>query len=177
MAESSGLLLLAQVDDASGELLGEVMQRLGAVGAKNVQLLSSLAKKGRPGHVLMIDIPAQQESEVAALLAGELGIWGYRVMHSDHKHFDIERHDTSLEIDLGGAIRTFPMRVKRILIEGQFLRVKAEHDDLSRICAALRVEGTRVSLATVKSLVENAVGTAPPLDSIRISLDRVEPAR
>ncbi|MCC6867906.1 MAG: DUF111 family protein, partial [Burkholderiales bacterium] len=38
MSESAAvLLLLAQVDDAPGELLGEVMQRLAAIGAKNVQ--------------------------------------------------------------------------------------------------------------------------------------------
>ncbi|MCC6869012.1 MAG: DUF111 family protein [Burkholderiales bacterium] len=175
MSESAAvLLLLAQVDDAPGELLGEVMQRLAAIGAKNVQLLSSLAKKGRPGYVLLIDILAPQETEVAALLAGELGIWGYRVLHSDHKHFDIERHDTTLEVDVGGSIRAFPMRIKRILIEGELLRVKAEHDDLSHVCAALGAEGTRLSLSAIKSRVESAVGTAVPDGSIRIALDRTE---
>lgn len=172
MSESDDVvLLLAQVDDAPGELLGEVMQRLAAMGARNVQLLSSLTKKGRPGYVLMIDIPARQERKVAVLLAVELGIWGYRVMHSDHKHFEIERHDTSLEIAVDGATRIFPMRIKRILIDGDLLKVKAEHDDLVRICAALGLEGARVSLATLKSRVESAVGSTPPPNSVRISVE------
>lgn len=36
--------------------------------------------KRRPGYVLMIDILAGSEAEVAGLLADELGIWGYRVL-------------------------------------------------------------------------------------------------
>jgi uncharacterized protein (DUF111 family) len=165
------ILLMVQVDDAPGELLGEVMNRLSAIGVKNIQLLSSLAKKGRPGYVLLIDILAHQESEVAALLVGELGVWGYRVLHSDHKHFDIERHDVSLEINIADVIKTFPLRVKRILHAGEFLRVKAEHDDLSAICRALSAEKVRVSLAALKANVETVIGSRMPCDTVRIALD------
>jgi uncharacterized protein (DUF111 family) len=165
------ILLMVQVDDAPGELLGEVLQRLMAMGAKNVQLLSSLAKKGRPGYVLLIDILAKREAEIAAMLAGELGVRGYRVLHSDHKHFDIERHVATLEIDTGGELQTFPVRLNRIMNEGRFLRVKAEHDDLSVICAALGARGKQVSLAILKGRVETAVGSAIPADRVRITLD------
>lgn len=165
------LLLMVQVDDASGELLGEVLRQLAQMGAKNVQLLSSLAKKGRPGHVLLIDILAEQEAEVAALLVGELGVWGYRVLHSDHKHFGIERHKTQLEITVGGDVERFPIQLKRILNDGQFLRVKAEHDEMASICAALRAKGHRASIAVLKALVETAVGAAVPGDRLRIKLD------
>jgi len=165
------LLLMVQVDDAPGELLGEILRQLAEMGAKNVQLLSSLAKKGRPGYVLMIDILADQETEVAALLAGELGVWGYRVLHSDHKHFGIERHDTVLEIAAGDSVESFPIRLKRILNDGQFLRVKAEHDEMSGICAALRAKGYSVRIAVLKAWVETAVGSAIPGDKVRVTLD------
>ncbi|WP_413874587.1 nickel insertion protein [Albidovulum sp.] len=165
------LLLMAQVDDASGELLGEVLRQLAEMGAKNVQLLSSLAKKGRPGHVLLIDILAEQEAEVAALLAGELGVWGYRVLHSDHKHFGIERHDTVLAVDTGAGVESFPIRLKRILNGGQFLRVKAEHDEMAGICAGLRAKGCSASIAVLKAKVEVAVGSAIPGKKVRITLN------
>lgn len=164
------ILLMAQVDDASGELLGAVVGRLTEMGAKNVQLLSSLTKKGRPGNVLLIDIPADRETEFAALLVGELGVWGYRVLQSEHKHFEIERHESSLEIDTGSGVETHPIRLKRILNEGRFLRVKAEHDDLAAISASLRAGGRHVSLAVLKAQVETAVGAAIPGDRVRISL-------
>jgi uncharacterized protein (DUF111 family) len=162
---------MVQVDDAPGELLGEVLRSLADMGAKNIQLLSSLAKKGRPGYVLMIDILAEQETEVAALLAGELGVWGYRVLHSDHKHFGIERHETLLEIAMGEGIERFPIRLKRILNDGQFLRVKAEHDEMSGICAALRAKGHRTSIAVLKARVETAAGSSVPGETLCIALD------
>jgi hypothetical protein len=165
------ILLMAQIDDAPGELLGEVMKTLAEKGAKNVQLLSSLGKKGRPGYVLMVDILAEQEAEIAAVLGADLGVWGYRVLHSDHKHFNIERCATTVEVRLGGAIKSFPMRIKRILDGDKLLRIKAEHDDLSAISAAFRAEGKRVSLTVLRSHVEAAVGTAVPTDKIEVSLD------
>jgi hypothetical protein len=72
---------------------------------------------------------------------------------------------------LGGAIKSFPMRIKRILDGDKLLRIKAEHDDLSAISAAFRAEGKRVSLTVLRSHVEAAVGTAVPTDKIEVSLD------
>jgi hypothetical protein len=165
------ILIMAQVDDAPGELLGEVIRRLEELGAKNVQLLSSLTKKGRPGYVMMIDILADSERDVAGLLAGELGIWGYRVLHSDHKHFDIRTYQTKLEISIGEQFKVFPLRVKRILNGGTFLRAKAEHDDLSTICAALALEKIFISLAVLKSRVETALGKEEPEEKLTITID------
>lgn len=168
---SGVILLMVQVDDAPGELLGEVMKTLSALGAKNIQLLSSLAKKGRPGYVLLIDILADHEREVAAILAGDLGVWGYRVLHSDHKHFNIERHDTTIEINSQAGVRAFPMRIKRILDGTTFMRVKAEHDDLSAICAALASDGKRVSLSVLKAKIESTIGASVPAPRTPITLD------
>jgi len=95
------LLIIAQVDDASGEVLQDVAERLHAIGARNVQVLASLGKKGRPGHVLMIDVPAQREEDVAKLLAAELGVWGYRVLESRHQHFDIRVQGRPVSVQLG----------------------------------------------------------------------------
>ncbi|KAB2919375.1 MAG: LarC family nickel insertion protein [Hyphomicrobiaceae bacterium] len=165
------ILLMAQIDDAPGELLGEVMQTFAEKGAKNVQLLSSLGKKGRPGYVLLVDILADQEPEFAAVLGADLGVWGYRVLHSEHKHFNIERYTTTAEVRLGGAIKSFPMRIKRILDGDKLLRIKAEHDDLSAISAAFRTDGKAISLTVLKSHVEAAVGTAVPTEKIHVNLD------
>lgn len=165
------ILLMAQIDDAPGELLGEVMKTLAERGAKNVQLLSSIGKKGRPGYVLMVDILAEQEPEIAGILGADLGVWGYRVLHSDHKHFNIERYATTVEVRLRGASAAFPMRIKRILNGDKLLRIKAEHDDLNSICSAFRADGRPISLTVLKSHVEAAVGTTVPADKIHVSLD------
>lgn len=165
------ILLMAQIDDAPGELLGEIIGRLEALGAKNVQLLSSLTKKGRPGYVLMVDIHADREGDVAALLAGELGIWGYRVLHAEHKHFDIEKLETKLAVHHHGACRHFSLRAKKVYRDGRLLRIKAEHDDLSGICAQLRDANIALPLAVLKARVESALVTAEDSANIDIRLD------
>jgi uncharacterized protein (DUF111 family) len=167
MAEGS-ILLMAQIDDAPGELLARAIEHMGEMGAKNIQLLSSVGKKGRPGYVLLVDIPAEDEPEFAALLVGELGIWGYRVLESQHKHFEIRSYQLRVDLTLGGTVRSFPVRLKRILSQGAFLRAKAEHDDLTAIADALR--GV-VPPAVLKAAVETAAGTTEPGDVLPVDLD------
>ena len=70
-----------------------------------------------------------------------------------------------------GPGEVFPVRIKRILNGDELLRVKAEHDDLSAICAALRTSGRGVSLTVLKSNVEAAVGTERPITIIKICVD------
>ncbi|MEM6940829.1 MAG: nickel insertion protein [Pseudomonadota bacterium] len=165
------LLLMVQVDDATGEVLGEVMQQAAEMGAKNVQLLSSQTKKGRPGHVLMLDVLADQETEFAALLVGELGVWGYRVLHSYHKHFEIERHTADVNVQVPGQpSRSSEVRIKRILQSGTCIRIKAEFDDLRDLCAVLKADGVPISISVLKSHIETAIGTRIPDGPIEIRL-------
>lgn len=163
------ILLMAQIDDAPGELLGHVIEKMSEMGAKNVQLLSSLGKKGRPAYVLLVDINAEDEADFAALLVGDLGIWGYRVLESQHKHFEIRRYQTRLDVRWTGGTATFPLRLKRILSEGVFMRAKAEHDDLAAISADM-AERLRAPVAMLKAAIETAVGADEPGDVLRIDL-------
>ena len=170
MAETNVILLMAQIDDAPGELLGSVIQQMSEMGAKNVQLLSSFGKKGRPGYVLLIDINAEDETDFAVLLAAELGIWGYRVLESQHKHFDVRHYSTQLELHWNGTSRRYPLRIKRILCDGHFMRAKAEHDDLVAICAGAATT-RRLPLAVLKSATEEAVGSSEPPEILVVRVD------
>lgn len=161
------ILLMAQIDDAPGELLGHVIEKMTEMGARNVQLLSSLGKKGRPAYVLLVDIKAEDEPDFAALLVGDLGIWGYRVLQSEHKHFDIRRYRTTLELNWSGGVRSFPLRVKRILNDGMFMRAKAEHDDLAAISEEMQLEFP-VSVAVLKAAIETALGAEEPGEMLGI---------
>lgn len=166
---SDPILLLAQVDDAPGEILGFVLQQLPEVGAKNVQLLSTTGKKGRPGYVLLVDLDPADEDDVAELLVGELGIWGYRVLHSTHKHFEIRRYQVRLELQIGNdAPCAHPLRLKRILDRGVFVRAKAEYDDL----AAVAAQYEQLPVTVLKAAVETTVGSAEPGDVLRVSVGR-----
>ncbi|MDX8507258.1 nickel insertion protein [Mesorhizobium captivum] len=167
------ILLMAQIDDAPGELLAHVIDKMTEMGAKNVQLLSSLGKKGRPAYVLLVDINAEDEQEFASVLAGDLGIWGYRVLESQHKHFDIQRYKTQLELKWAGGGRSFPLRLKRMLNDGVFMRAKAEHDDLVVISAQMR-NLLPVSVAVLKAAIETTIGSTEPGETLRVDLSGLQ---
>lgn len=147
-------LLMAQVDDVPGELMGEFIRRAETLGARNVQALASITKKGRPGYVVYVDVPASREADIATLLGAELGTWGYRIIAAEHRHFEIERFTVTLDIRVHGAVQTFELGAKKISQAGRFTRIKVEYDDLSRICQTLRVHGHDLPLAVLKAETE-----------------------
>jgi len=148
----SELLLLVQVDDATGETLQHAAQQVLAAGARNVQMLSSTTKKGRPGHVCLIDLPAEREDEVALILGTELGVWGYRVLEARHRHFDIVLE--ARRVNFNGIEQT--VRCKFIRKGDRLLAVKAEHDDLVRLQDQLAAAGHTYALRALRASVEEA---------------------
>lgn len=163
------LLLMAQVDDAPGELIGEFIQRAVDIGARNVQVVPSITKKNRPGFIIYVDTPESLEDDIAALFGAELGTWGYRVLAAEHKHFEIERFTVQVNISTAQDDHVFELRAKRISKAGVFSRVKAEYDDLSKICESLRENGTFASLNDVKASVENALRNDKQASEITVS--------
>lgn len=167
---SEGLrLLMAQVDDVPGELMGEFITRAEALGARNVQIIPSLTKKNRPAYLVYLDVPAALEAAAARLLGAELGCWGYRVIAAEHRHFDIARGTLQLTVHRGGVTEMATLRVKTIADGDERLRVKAEHDDLSAICAAFRAAGTELPLAVLKAAVESRLNANVP-DALELAL-------
>lgn len=162
-------LLMAQVDDVPGEQMGEFIRQAEALGARNVQVVASLTKKGRPGYIIYLDVAAELETEAGLLLGSELGTWGYRVLAAEHRHFDITRIETALGVTIDGTTHAFALRVKTIANGAQVLRVKAEHDDLATIGANLRERGHGVPLAVLKAAVESALYVAADRSRLEIS--------
>ncbi len=163
-------LVMAQVDDVSGELLGKFVRQLEEIGARNVQILASVTKKGRPGHVLFVDVAADLEDQVAVALASELGVGGYRLLRADHRHCDIRTETKTLAVTLGNDVHRFEVRTKRVSRDGRLLHVKAEHDDLEEICAKLREHGRRVPHAALKTRVESALWAQEDGVGVRLEL-------
>lgn len=151
------LLLMAQVDDVPGELLGDFIQQCETIGARNIQIVPAITKKNRPSYLVYVDIPESLEDDIAALFGGELGTWGYRIIHAEHKHFDIQRSTSVLKVAALDNEHQFELRSKMISKADHFTRVKAEYDDLSHICAVLRDKGLKIPLSVLKAEVEGQI--------------------
>ena len=156
-------LLMAQVDDVPGELMGEFIARAEALGARNVQVVPSLTKKNRPAYLVYLDVPAALEAAAGRLLGAELGCWGYRIIAAAHRHFDITRDTLTLTVHRGAVTQRATMRIKTIADGAERLRVKVEHDDVSSLCTALRAAGSDLPLAVLKAAIESRLATSASL--------------
>ncbi|MHB0981334.1 MAG: nickel insertion protein [Thermoleophilia bacterium] len=167
---TDAILILVQLDDCSGEVLGEAMRRLNGLGVRNVQLLSSITKKGRPGNVLLLDLDRGLELEVSLFLAAELGAWGYHVLEARHRHFDVTLEERQVVVRAGAERQAFSTRFKFFREGKRVLRVKLEHDDLEKIDEFGRANARPCSLRTIRGCLEQQVWSQPERSSIELFL-------
>ena len=76
-------MLETNVDDVSGEVLGSVVGRLMAAGAKDVSLFPGLTKKNRPTSLISVMCSEEASGHLAGLLMAETGTLGVRISVSE----------------------------------------------------------------------------------------------
>jgi uncharacterized protein (DUF111 family) len=157
------LLILAHVDHACGDIISSVMDQLADAGAKNVHLVPSLTKKGRPGYLLYVDVVAADLAAVERLLVVELGVLGWRILSAEHRGPTMEPRAVEATLTLGDIATQVAVPTKLVLdeltgtkvahIEHDFcVRLKKELLDSSGIDIPLRVLKARVQSAVADSL-------------------------
>jgi pyridinium-3,5-bisthiocarboxylic acid mononucleotide nickel chelatase len=141
------VLLEANLDDVTGEVLAHALDALMAAGAHDAWLTPIVMKKGRPAHVLSaLCDPALADQVVAVLMAetGTLGVRGRTV-----GRWLAERSVGEVEVE------GYPIRVK--VSPG---RVKAEDADAARVA---RLLGLPLREVTWRAESEaRRVGLGPP---------------
>ncbi|MEM3143036.1 MAG: nickel pincer cofactor biosynthesis protein LarC [Candidatus Nitrosotenuis sp.] len=121
-------ILETNVDDVSGEALAHAVEKMMQHGAKDVTVIPTLTKKGRPGHAISVICDTSAVSSLAALLVSETGTLGVRVRSSDR--FIISRQILTLQVKLRS--KTFSVRCK--MANNKF---KVEYEDVKTISKQL----------------------------------------
>ena len=151
------MLLLANVDDVSGELIPQAIDGCMARGACSVHVVQAITKKGRLEYLFLIDVKPEAVEVVANYLALELGTLGVRVFEPDHIKFAYQFCQVGLRLAGDEEPRAF-VRVKQLLDrEGQEISIKAELEDLRLALLELTPLEPRLSLRGLKRLVEQVV--------------------
>jgi uncharacterized protein (TIGR00299 family) protein len=114
------LLLEANVDDATGEVLAHTVAALLDAGAHDAWITPILMKKGRPAHTISALADVALAAQVADVLREESGTLGVRGV-------PLERWPEERRGDVV-QVAGMPIRVK--ISPG---RVKVEHDDAARV--------------------------------------------
>lgn len=153
--EHEGRLLFVQVDHLSGELLGDALGRLWAAGATNVQLLPTLAKKGRPGQLLLIDVRPGGLAAIEEVLLAELGVHGWHAVKTEHVHVETEMVEREIDVKTRSTVIHARLVGKR---RKNGREIMIEHDACSALKEKVLAEaGLRIPLRELVSLAKVAL--------------------
>ncbi len=140
---SEVVLVEANVDDATGEVLAATISSLLDAGAHDAWVTPIIMKKGRPAHVVSALCDPAAADAIRAIVVRESGTLGVRA--TSVRRWPQRRSEAVVEVD------GMPIRVKL----GAH-RVKVEFDDAQAVAAATG--------APVRIVIERAVAAATAIE-------------
>jgi uncharacterized protein (DUF111 family) len=147
-------LLFAQADHVSGEVIGFAVGRMMELGARNVQLISSITKKNRPGNIFIIDTDDKHEEVISRFLTKELKISGYHRIDTSHIFQPVTLSQKKVVISTDGKRRTLNCEIKIIGDPSNPLSIDVEHDALVKLQKILRSQKKELSLCELRTAIE-----------------------
>jgi len=130
LPKGSVSVLETSVDDVSGEVLGYTLEKLYQKGAKDVQIIPTITKKNRPGHIIKVVCEVGKEDIMADILISETGTLGIRISPS-HKRFQAKRELKNVHVALPGYEGEATVKIAEI--GNGKINLKAEYEDARRI--------------------------------------------
>jgi len=127
-------ILETNVDDVSGEVLGNMIEKIMAYGAKDVTISSAITKKGRPTNLVSVICDSDTMNSIMDLLITETGTLGVRIRTSER--YIVPRAVKTVSVNIQG--QSFDVRYKtRDLNNGSHFKI--ESDDIKEISSALSI--------------------------------------
>ena len=127
-------ILETNVDDVSGEVLGNMIEKIMAQGAKDVTISSAITKKGRPTNLVSVICDSDTMNSIMDLLVTETGTLGVRIRTSER--YIVPRAVKTVSVNIQG--QSFDVRYKtRDLNNGSHFKI--ESDDIREISSALSI--------------------------------------
>ena len=121
-------ILETNVDDVSGEILGNLIEKIMEKGAKDVSIYHGITKKGRPTNLVSVICNDDNMDEIVDTLILETGTLGVRISESNRFIVPRSTHEISLTIN----DQSFQVHYKKSAFKGK-IDFKIEFDDLKNI--------------------------------------------
>ena len=126
-------VLETNVDDVTGEVLGNLIEKLMALGALDVSVFPIYMKKGRPAHMIKVISKAEDSELLARQMILETGSLGVRVMPTKHR-LTVKREIVSAPVAFDGKKYDISFKVARFT-DGELITISAEFEDCKQIAA------------------------------------------
>ena len=121
-------ILETNVDDVSGEILGNLIEKIMEKGARDVSIYHGIAKKGRPTNLVSVICDNVTVDAIVDTLVLETGTLGIRI--SDSNRFVVPRSIHDVSLSLNG--NSFQVSYKKSSFKGK-IDFKIEFEDLKKI--------------------------------------------
>ncbi len=142
--------LETNIDDASGEVMGSLVESLMEKGAKDVSVIPALTKKNRPSYVVRVLCDQERMNALLQTLVQESGTLGVRVQESPR--YVLPRVVLSVPVSIGGE--DFVVRVKVVKDQNRIVYAKPEYDDVKDIAARLKMPYRTASTLVTQAVTE-----------------------
>jgi uncharacterized protein (TIGR00299 family) protein len=151
--ESDSVVLLeTNVDDVSGEIMGNLIEKIMLDGAKDASIYHGITKKGRPTNLVSVICDNNTLDKISETLITETGTLGIRVSYSDR--IIVPRAIHEAKITLGD--KKFEVKYKVSSFNGKST-LKIEFDDLKKIANSLNKSIKETELLIRKEIVQKDV--------------------
>jgi uncharacterized protein (TIGR00299 family) protein len=133
--------LETNVDDVTGEVIGNLIDMLFENNAKDVTVLQGISKKGRPSFVIKVLSDKANKDSLIQILLSETGSLGCRV--NEINRIIVPRSVVTVPISIQN--RKFEVKVKISKSTGGMINsMKPESDDIRKISRTLRISYKKI---------------------------------
>lgn len=140
------------VDDVSGEVLGDFINRIERENILDVQVIPSSTKKNRPSYIIKVLCRPENKFEIIEKMIEQLGTLGVRF--NTISRICVDRKIETRSIEIEG--KSYEVRYKISFFEAEsgrkIVNIKPEYDDLKKIC-----ESTGLPLIKVKFYTQTEI--------------------
>ncbi len=133
--DSNIIVLETNVDDVSGEIIGNLFEKLLKNGANEVYVTNGIGKKNRPTNIVSVITEYSKSEKIAKMMMEETGTLGVRI--KDVKRIKAERVEKTLSVEING--KEFKFNVKISHINGDIINIKPEYEDAKKISEELNM--------------------------------------
>jgi uncharacterized protein (DUF111 family) len=142
------------IDDASGEVIGNLVEKLADAGVKDVTVIPGTTKKSRPTFLIRIISDQGQLNRVLETLFAESGTLGARVQEVER--FVLPRAIVTVPVEVSGNTFNVPVKVAKDS-SGKIISAKPEFEDVKIIASRCQISVKR-ALELVAAQVMQKVG-------------------
>ncbi|MBQ6219624.1 MAG: nickel pincer cofactor biosynthesis protein LarC [Methanosphaera sp.] len=146
MEQNTVSVLETNIDTLTGEILGNLFNKLLDEGARDVSITPTIMKKNRPGFIVKVITKNENAEHLVKVLMEETGTLGVRILPYLHRGLAV-RENIKHNVEINGT--TEEVRFKIGLLDDKIIKCNVEYDDVKRIS-----DKTGIPVKDLKSFIE-----------------------